>query len=288
MLTDKKIFEINPTDNRPRVTIVIVTYNSLKDVGQCIESILKNTSVPYEIIAIDNCSVDGTKEFLTELRNKFILKAILNNTNRGFSAATNQGIVGAKGEYIILLNPDTIVTKNWVRHLMQHFDGGTGAVGPISNYVAGKQKIEFYLREWLNGEINIDKLSEYIYLWNEKEGVETKLLIGFCIMLRTAIIDKIGMLDEDLFLGSDDLEYSLRLRAQGYKLKVATDTFIYHKGQASFNTEPSKKMKRLTQESQDALFKKLEIIYGQGMVPSSLELWGMDWFMPTQLETVEL
>ena len=113
--------------------------------------------------------------------------------------------------------------------------------------------------------------------------METKLLIGFCLMLRREIIDRIGMLDENLFLGSDDLEYSLRLRANGYSLLVATDTFVYHKGQASFDSEPSKKMNDLTQQSQDALYTKLERTFRPDPVPTSLELWGMEWFRPTQL-----
>tara|TARA_Y100001934_G_C12152469_1_gene677976 strand:- start:161 stop:886 length:726 start_codon:yes stop_codon:yes gene_type:complete len=239
--------------------------------------------MPYEIIIVDNDSSDATKKYLKEIENNYHIKIIFNSRNLGFSASTNQGIKASHGEYIVLLNPDTIVTKDWAWNLMQHFDNDTGAVGPLSNYVAGLQKFEFYLRENVDS-LNIDQLADKLYIWNQTNSVETKLLIGFCLMLRRKIIDKIGMLDENLFLGSDDLEYSFRLRANGFNLLVATDTFVFHKGQASFDSEPSEKMKNLTQQSQDSLYTKLERAFSPKPVPSSLELWGMDWFKPTQLQ----
>ena len=269
---------------RPNLSIIIVTYNSSQDIEKCIQSILKYTCMPYEIIVVDNNSIDGTREYLSnDLPNISHIKTILNNENRGFSASTNLGIKVSKGDYIVLLNPDTIVTKDWAWHLMQHFDNDTGAVGPVSNYVAGIQKFELYLKENVKS-VNIDQLADKLYVWNQNNSVETKLLIGFCLMLRREIIDRIGMLDENLFLGSDDLEYSFRLRANGFKLLVAADTFVFHKGQSSFDSEPSEKMKNLTQQSQDALYSKLERAFSPKPVPSSLELWGMDWFKPTQLQ----
>jgi len=260
------------------ISIVIVTYNSLPDIGQCLSSIQAQTNLPHEIIVVDNNSNDGTKELLKELNGCTV---ILNNENMGFSRATNEGIKKASGEYIVLLNPDTIVTADWAWHMMLHFKKRVGAVGPISNYVAGLQKMELYLRENLATKLPIEGLAQKYVEWNRGKSLESKLLIGFCLMIPRFVIEQIGMLDEDLFLGSDDLEYSHRLRTNGFKLMVATDTFIYHKGQASFKTEPSYKMKQLTQESQDTLFRKLEKYYGRGKVPSSQELWDMNWFKPT-------
>ncbi|HDM32261.1 MAG TPA: glycosyltransferase, partial [Deltaproteobacteria bacterium] len=223
-------------------------------------------------------SSDGTRDFLKGLEN---VKVILNNKNKGFSKATNQGIKLARGEYIVFLNPDTVVTWDWAWHMMLHFNEGVGAVGPVSNYAAGLQRYELYMKDKSLGEIDVNKLAEKLYTWNTGKSMETKLLTGFCMMTKKEILGEVGMLDEDLFLGSDDLEFSWRLREKGYRLVVATDTFIYHKAQASFATEPEEKMKRLTQESQDTLYLKLQKYYGKGKVPSSKELWGMDWFRPS-------
>jgi len=263
---------------KPVLSIVIVTYNSLGYIEKCLDSIKTQTPIPYEVIVIDNNSSDGTRDFLKGLKN---VKVMLNNENKGFSKATNQGIKLARGEYIVFLNPDTVVTWDWAWHMMLHFNEGVGAVGPVSKYAAGLQRYELYMKDKSLREIDINKLAEKLYTWNTGKSMETKLLTGFCMMTKKEILDKVGMLDEDLFLGSDDLEFSWRLREKGYRLVVATDTFIYHKAQASFTTEPEEKMKRLTQESQDTLYLKLQKYYGKGKVPSSKELWGMDWFRPS-------
>jgi GT2 family glycosyltransferase len=172
------------------------------------------------------------------------------------------------------------VTRDWDAHLISHFDDSVGAVGPVSNSVSGLQRLELYLKENVPAKIDLDRLQENLYSRNQGTPVETKLLIGFCLMVPRKVIDMIGPLDEDLFLGNEDLEYSLRLRQNGYTLLVATDTFVYHKGQVSFNSQPSTRARELVQEGADKLFSKLEKHYGPGKVPSSMDLWGMDWFHP--------
>lgn len=269
---------------RPVISIIIVTYNSLNDIGRCLLSIKAYTDIPYEVIVIDNNSADGTKDYLKSIKEHHI---ILNNKNIGFAKACNQGIKNAKGEYIVLLNPDTEVTTGWAWRMMLHFRDGVGAVGPVSNYVAGLQKYELYRKTDL-GKADNNGISDSLYAWNKNRSVETKLLIGFCMMIRRSVMDDIGMLDEDFFLGIEDLEYSWRLRQKGCKLVVATDVFIYHQGQKSFSTVLPEKNRRITQECQDKLYDKLEAFYGKGKVPSSRELWGMDWFKPSQITKSKL
>ena len=91
-----------------------------------------------------------------------------------------------------------------------------------------------------------------------------------------------GGMDEDLFLGNDDLDLSWRLRNAGRKLVVASDAFVFHEGQKSFQTEKKSHVDRLTQESTDALYRKLVKHYGgRDRVPSAMELWGIGWFSPS-------
>ena len=283
--TDRTKWEYHDDLCKRTVSIIIVTYNSLTDIVQCLSSIQTHTNLPYEVIIIDNNSTDGTRDYLKNLKGFHV---IMNDENIGFVKACNQGIQIARGEYIVLLNPDTAVTTDWAWHMLLHFKKGVGAVGPVSNYVAGKQKCELYLKDNFSGDINIDHLAQKIYAWNRGRSVETKLLIGFCLMLSKEVVDKVGMLDEDLFLGNDDLELSLRIRNNGYSLLVATDTFIYHKGQASFKTEKVSTTSRLLQESADKLYEKLENIYGKDNIPSTRELWDLDdWFVrPSQVKPV--
>ena len=181
------------------------------------------------------------------------------------------------------MNPDTVVSKNWIKNLLAHFNSPkVGAVGPVSNYVAGSQKMELYSKKDYTSNKTIDEVSEYFEKNNKGKSKETKLLIGFCLALRKSVLDELGYLDEKLFLGNDDLEISWRLRENGYNLKIATDTFIYHEGQQSFNTKPSEVTSKLVQESTDALYNKLIEYYQPNKVPSSIEIWDMDWFKPSQ------
>lgn len=257
--------------------VIIVTFNSAKTIRACLDSVLQRTP-NAEVIVIDNASHDETKTIL-EKEYKDKVTAILNNENKGFSFACNQGIRASKSEYIILLNPDTVVTPMWKERLIAHFSPGVGAVGPLTNYVNTMQLSSFYAREpgWEN--LKTDDRAQKLFKWNRGQWRETPLLMGFCIAFPRKVLDEVGLLDEDLFLGSEDLEISWRLRQKGYKLLIATDTFIYHEGQVSFKSQDAP-ASAITQESADRLYQKLESFYGAGQVPHPMELWGIDYFRP--------
>ncbi len=263
----------------PNAAVVIVTYNSESSIRMCIDSVLENTRIPAEIVAVDNASTDGTREILAQYGKR--IRAILNNENVGFSAACNQGINATGGDYVVLLNPDTLVTPGWLRQLTAHFTPDVGAVGPLSDYVAGRQKFQLYLPDDRPAELNLQSLMELLHRHNRGKSVETKLLIGFCMVLSRAALNDVGLLDESLFLGNDDLDISWRLRNAGYKLLVATDTFVHHEGQVSFKTEAKSKTDALVQQSTDRLYEKLVAHYGEGNVPPPTELWEINWFRPT-------
>ncbi len=265
------------------VSIILVTYNSEETILDCLLSVDGNLRRNDEVIVVDNSSNDKTIqiiEIFVSFKSQF--KFIKNQSNIGFSAGTNVGIKNSSNPYVVLLNPDTIVTKDWLDHLMAHFnDKDIAAVGPVSNYVAGKQKMEFYQKENFAPGTPYYEVATKFYDWLKGCSVETKLLIGFCVMIRRDVLNGVGLLDEELFLGNDDLELSWRLRVNGFKLKVAVDTFIYHEGQKSFETQSKSKTTLLVQQSTDALYNKLQNYYGVDNVPTPIELWGIEWFKPT-------
>jgi GT2 family glycosyltransferase len=156
-------------------------------------------------------------------------------------------------------------------------------VGPVSDYAAGAQNIGRNLPDGAPSRMGLLEVSDLLGQANIGKAIETKLLIGFCMLVPRRVLDEVGLLDEELFLGNDDLDLSWRLRLKGYKLLVATDAFIHHDGQVSFKSESETRTSRLVQESTDRLYAKLEAHYGADNVPSPMELWGVDWFKPTLL-----
>lgn len=273
------VTEAPATRREPLASIVIVTYNSARTIRACLDSVLQCTQSPIEVIVVDNASTDETRTMLAEYQGR--VTVLLNAENRGFSRGCNQGIRASHGPYVVLLNPDTVVTSGWLDRIVPHFGPDVGAVGPVSDYVAGLQKVSLYLPEQRSACRGLAEAANSLARLNGGKTVETGLLIGFCMVLPRKVLDEVGLLDEELFLGNDDLDLSWRLRLKGYRLLVATDAFVHHEGQVSFKSEAETKTSRLVQESTDRLYAKLEAHYGKGNVPDPMELWGINWFKPT-------
>ena len=129
----------------PKVSIIVISYNSVELTRRCIESVLCNTTYPnYKLVVIDNASSADTRNYLRYLhRTQPNITIKLNNQNLRFSAANNQGLRLADGAYHLLLNNDTVVPWGWVDPLLRHLqDRQGGLVGPVTNSVGNEAKIE--------------------------------------------------------------------------------------------------------------------------------------------------
>ncbi len=272
----------NNKEKRENFSIISVTYNSEKTLIPFINSVIRSMEKNDEFIIVDNNSKDRTKEILKEISKKHKnVKVIFSKENLGYSKGINVGIENSSNPYLVFINPDTEVPKNWLENIFYHLkDTKVGGVSVLSTYVIPTHNILKYFNIALLQDINTDTKSKIVSILREKENVDTKLLIGFCFATKREILDQIGYLDEELFLGNDDLELSWRLREHGYKLKIALDTFVHHEGHVSFKTEKKSKTEKLVQESTNKLADKLIKHYGYGNVPHPTELWGIGWFTP--------
>lgn len=264
-------------------TVIIVTYNSQSTIGACLHSLTQTLRLNDEIILIDNASRDLTCDRIrtyTQADKRFTLHR--NSTNRGYAQAANQGAELGTQPFIVFLNSDTLVTPQWLDRLIYHLQpANRAAAGPLSNYVAGLQKVDHYLPGNAGDYSGSDRLMNTLWWQNQRQCVPTKLLVGFCLMVKRSVFECIGGMDEHLFLGNDDLDLAWRLQDAGYELVVAKDTMVFHKGQVSFASEPQTATDRLVEESTDYLYYKLVRHYGLGRVPTPQALWAMDWFKPT-------
>ena len=220
-----------------KTSIVILTYNKLEYTKGCIESIRQFTRPgSYEIIVVDNNSTDDTVEWLRQQKD---IRIIFNSENRGFPAGCNQGIGVADGDDILLLNNDIIVTHNWLDNLSGclHSADDIGAVGPVTNFACYYQTVTCKYH-------TVEEMHAFARKFNASNPAlwERRLkLIGFCMLIRKSVIDRIGLLDERFSPGHfEDDDYSTRMRREGYKLILCQDTFIHHWGSVSFKDDHEK------------------------------------------------
>jgi O-antigen biosynthesis protein len=211
-------------------SIILVTHNQSAYTKACIESIRLRTDEAYELIVVDNGSTDET---LDSLRSMSGVVLIDNDTNRGFPAAANQGIASAKGDNILLLNNDTLVTTGWLRRMLAalHSCEDIGLVGPVSNRVSGEQQVEV-------GYGHVNELDGFAWDWgrdHDEQRIETDRLVGFCLLFKRSVVDRIGLLDERFGVGNfEDDDFCRRARAAGFRMVIAMDSFVHHFGHVTF------------------------------------------------------
>ncbi len=223
------------TEKTVNVSIIILTWNQLSFTKECLESIERHTQEPHEVILVDNGSTDGTLPWLTQLvadRENYSL--IANSKNLGFSKGCNQGIEAARGSHILLLNNDTVVTHGWLSGLLEclHSSPDTGIVGPMTNSISGIQMVPQATYAETTG------LEGYAAEFRGKyrgRRIPLRRIVGFCMLFRRDLVEKIGLLDERFGSGNfEDDDYCLRSALAGYRNLVAGDVFIHHHGSVSF------------------------------------------------------
>ena len=208
--------------------IIIVVWNNLKLTKSCIDSVIKNTDVDYRLIIIDNASNDETKKYLESVKDHEGLRVLLvrNESNLGFIKAVNQGMRLSEAPYVCLVNNDTTVTKGWLDEMIRVAEGSPriGLINPSSNTLGQKSD---------KGE-SVESYAERL----KKEAASSTEIgsaIGFCMLIKKEVIDKIGVFDEIYDMGNfEDTDYSRRAIKEGYICARAHRAYVYHDEGSSF------------------------------------------------------
>lgn len=231
-----------------KLSIIILNYNVKYFLEQALLSVRKAVvGIAAEVIVVDNNSVDGSVAMVREKFPEVIL--IANKTNPGFAAGNNQGMTIAKGQYILLLNPDTVVEEDTLQKCVDFMDTHptAGAVGvrmydgkgnflPESKRGLPTPAVAFYKMSGLGALFPHSRRFNYYYLGhlNPNEIQEIEVLSGAFMFMRKTMLDKVGLLDEAFFMYGEDIDLSYRIRQGGYKnYYLPTARIIHYKGEST-------------------------------------------------------
>lgn len=215
----------------PDTGIVIPVYNQLDATRNCWASIRKNTSIPYQLVLVDNGSSDEVA-YEADQNN---IQVVRNAENTGFANACNQGILATCGDYVVIMNNDTIVPPGWLTRLMWHMenDEHAGIVGPSTSFASTIQQIPVTYKN----ERGLYELNEEVYEKNRHKSVEVDKVVGVCMLMRRKMLREIGLFDTRFGIGNfEDDDICLRARLAGYKVLWAKDVFVHHEGSKTFRS----------------------------------------------------
>ena len=234
-----------------KVSVVIVNYNVKHFLDQCLVSVYDSERGgvidDIEVFVVDNNSDDGSVEMLRE---KFpSVRLITNKDNVGFAKANNQAIRECSGDYVLLLNPDTLLQTDTLLRCVEHFEANERCGGLTVKMVNGEGE---YLKESKRGfptpATSFYKISGLIRLFprhrrvaayymghlSDDEEAPVDILPGAFLMIRRAALDKVGLLDESYFMYGEDIDYSWRIKLAGFENHYMPTTRILHyKGEST-------------------------------------------------------
>jgi GT2 family glycosyltransferase len=232
----------------PRLSVIIVNYNVRHFLEQALVAALKAAErVDTEIIVVDNRSVDGSADLVA--RRFPGVRLVRNERNTGFAVANNQGMALARGDYWLLLNPDTVVAEDTFERTVAYLDAhpdvgglgvrmldGKGEFLPESKRAFPSPGVAFWKAFGFSALFPRSRVFGRYHLGYLPEGEthDVEVLSGAFMMLRASVIREIGGLDETFFMYGEDIDLSYRIVRAGYRnVYYAGTTIIHYKGEST-------------------------------------------------------
>ncbi len=214
----------------PFVSVILVNWNGKEYLGECLGSLRSQTFTDFEVVLVDNGSTDGSVEYIRSYFPEFS-RIIRNVENKGFAKGNNQGIREARGKYIALLNNDARADSHWLEELVK-----AGEEDPLAGMLASKVYLQgrgrvidnvghLIYRDGLNrgrGRLEVDRGQ-----FDKKE--EVLFPSGCAALYRRAMLEEVGLFDEDFFAYGDDTDLGLKGRLAGWKCVYVPGAVVYHR-----------------------------------------------------------
>lgn len=235
------------SQDTPVVDVVVPVYGGLAETRVCLDSVLATPStVPFELVVIDDASPEpALRALLDALAADGRIRLERHSENRGFVVAANRGLALNPARDVVLLNSDTVVAGDWLARLracaLAH--GDIASVSPFSNNAT-------ILSYPLPGRVNplpagmdTAALDAVFAQANAGKAIDIPVSVGFCMYLRRAALDAIGLFDEQRFGKGygEECDWCLRASDQGWRHRLCADTFVYHAGGVSFSAEAAER-----------------------------------------------
>jgi GT2 family glycosyltransferase len=263
----------------PKVTVVIVHFKGLSNLIDCIVSLNKVSYENFDIQVIQNSAKDAVLSDRLRHADKHICKVIQAGQNLGFAAANNIGIregADSNSDYVLLLNDDTLVAPDFLTELVEvaemHED--VAMLGPQICYFDEPQKI------WFDGATFEKETCQVVTRGsgqtdrplNESTLLESDYICGCCLLVRTNMLDQIGLLDERFFLYWEDVDWGLRMMKAKRRNAIVPSAYIWHKISASTGG-PDSPLKAYHKTRSHLLFSRL---HAPGTHARLIEKYGRD------------
>jgi GT2 family glycosyltransferase len=250
----------------PVLSIVIVNWNTRNLLRSCLQSVKEETNISHEVWVVDNGSTDGSPEMV---RNEFPdVHLIANSDNKGFAAANNQALPLCTGEYILLLNSDTVVLEGALDSMVAHMHanpnvGGLGckllnadgSLQPSAHrfYSTARSLVENRLAHmvWPKKHANTPLLS----FWDHSTVRRVDWVCGAVLMLRREVIREVGLLDDSFFMYGEEIDWQMRMAKAGHQIWFLPTARIVHYGGGSSRNAVTQ-MKKMEYKSREMFVEK--------------------------------
>lgn len=233
----------------PAVDVIVPVFRGLEETRRCLESVLANGGeVRFELVAVDDCSPEPELvALLDRLAADGSLKLLRNEENRGFVASVNRAMALHPDRDVVLLNSDAEVANDWLARLQRaaYAADDIGTVTPLSN---SGTICSYPYEDWgggVPGTLGLARLDRLIAETMAGELAELPTGVGFCLYIRRACLDAVGLFDEERFGRGygEESDFCMRAHAQGWRSVLAADVFVLHAGSVSFGDERQERVR---------------------------------------------
>lgn len=223
-------------------TVIVPIYNAYEAVCECIESLLKHTLDNVRLLLIDDCSTDPRISALIsgyENNNRFLI--VRNSHNLGYTCTVNKAIKACEPDDVVLLNSDTVVTYRWLENLRYcaYSQGLVATVTALSDNAGAFNTPEIGVYNPVPSHLNISSYARIVTNAADGRFLQVPTGNGFCMFIRRAAMNKLGLFDEEKFSRGygEENDFCMRALRSGWKNIVSDKTYVFHKRSQSFQGE---------------------------------------------------